>query len=99
MDGTNIDMNCESCINGSGLDMDILFDLPSLLDFTFKPDTIGRWSFNVYPNGNINDSRVTSEISASCTFNFLGDFEYLDLNTTHPSLQAIPGQPITSKCT
>ena len=99
-DGTYVDMNDESSINDSGLDIDVLFDLPSLLDFTFKPDTIGWWSFEVYPSGNITDStRVTSEISASCTFNFLGDFDYLDLNTTHPSLQAIPGQPITSKCT
>ena len=50
MEHTNVDMNCESCINDSGLDMDVLFDLPNLLDFTFKPDTIGKWSFNVCPH-------------------------------------------------
>ena len=41
MEHTNVDMNCESCINDSGLDMDVLFDLPNLLDFTFKPDQAG----------------------------------------------------------
>ena len=37
------------------------------------------------------------QIIASCTFNFLPNFEVLDLNSTHPSLRVLQGQPIASE--
>ena len=81
-----------SSISASGLNIEIIYRGANLLDFTYKPNEEGAWHLDVLPNG----QTYSTEISAICTFNFLADFDYLDLNTTHPSMQTLPGQPISS---
>ena len=86
-------MSDDSSISASGLNIEIIYRGSNLLDFTYKPNEEGVWHLEVLPNG----QSYSTEISAICTFNFLSDFDYLDLNTTHPSMQTLPGQPISSK--
>ena len=86
-------MNDDSSISASGLNIEIIYRGASLLEFTFKPNEEGTWNLEVDPE---KEQMFSAEISASCTFNFLASFDYLDMNTTHPSLQTLPGQPISS---
>ena len=83
----------DSSIAASGLNIEIIYRGPSLLDLTYKPNEEGVWHLDVTP---INGQIYSTEISAICTFSFLSDFDYLDLNTTHPTMQVLPGQPISS---
>ena len=96
-EATIVDMADDSSIAASGLNIEIIYRGPSLLDFTYKPNEEGVWHLDVTP---INGQIYSTEISAICTFSFLSDFDYLDLNTTHPTMQVLPGQPISSilKC-
>ena len=82
-----IDMNDDSSISASGLNIEIIYRGASLLEFTFKPNEEGTWNLEVDPE---KEQMFSAEISASCTFNFLASFDYLDMNTTHPSLQTLP---------
>ena len=91
-EATVVDMADNSSISASGLNIEIIYRGANLLDFTYKPNEEGAWHLDVLPNG----QTYSTEISAICTFNFLADFDYLDLNTTHPSMQTLPGQPISS---
>ena len=88
-----VNMYDDSSISASGLNIEIIYRGPTLLDFTYKPNEEGIWNLDIAPK---NGKTYSTEISGICTFNFLADFEYLDLNTTHPALQTLPGQPITS---
>ena len=92
-EATIVDMADDSSIAASGLNIEIIYRGPSLLDFTYKPNEEGVWHLDVTP---INGQIYSTEISAICTFSFLSDFDYLDLNTTHPTMQVLPGQPISS---
>ena len=89
-----VDMNDDSSISASGLNIEIIYRGASLLEFTFKPNEEGTWNLEVDPE---KEQLFSAEISATCTFNFLASFDYLDMNTTHPSLQTLPGQPISSR--
>lgn len=86
-------MSDNSSISASGLNIEIIYSGSSLLEFTYKPNEEGTWNLEVDPE---EGKSFASEISATCTFNFLATFDYLDMNTTHPSLQTLPGQPISS---
>ena len=89
-------MSDNSSISASGLNIEIIYSGSSLLEFTYKPNEEGTWNLEVDPE---ESKSFASEISATCTFNFLATFDYLDMNTTHPSLQTLPGQPISSNAT
>ena len=92
LEATVVNMYDDSSISASGLNIEIIYRGPSLLDFTYKPNEEGIWNLDIDPK---NGKTYSTEISGICTFNFLADFNYLDLNTTHPALQTLPGQPIT----
>ena len=73
-------MSDNSSISASGLNIEIIYSGSSLLEFTYKPNEEGTWNLEVDPE---EGKSFASEISATCTFNFLATFDYLDMNTTH----------------
>ena len=89
-----VDLLDSDSIVSSGLDFEIVYQGPGLLNLNFKPTLEGIWELNVTPN-----TVYSTEISGYCTFNFLAKFYRLDWNSTQPSLAQIQGQPIASKVT
>lgn len=86
-----VDLLSSDSIVSSGLDFEIVYQGPGLLNMNFKPNLEGIWRLNVTPN-----TVYSTEISGYCTFNFLAKFYRLDWNSTHPSLAQIQGQPIAT---
>ena len=85
-------LNTDSLVS-SGLDFEVVYQGPGLLNMNFKPNVEGTWQLQVNPTS----SQYSTDISAACTFNFLAKMYRLDWNSTHPSLAQIQGQPISSE--
>lgn len=92
-DETIVDLFDNSSMLESGLAFEVVYSGLGLLDLSFAPDQEGIWSLDAIPS---DEKPYKTEILAECSFNFLADFQVLDVNTTHPSLQPIQGQPIAS---
>ena len=86
-DGPVVDLTDDEAMAAAG--MNVTLRLSDLLQFSFKPAVAGEWLLMINSNGLYD---VT--VQASCTFSFLSTFSYLDLQTNHPNLQAVPGRPV-----